>query len=95
MLMGVRDASTARVSIKLSIYDFETQTYNQSYNLPGDFSANEWVYIGFSITPTNRIDLNYDVHLVSDTLSGVQNQASFTDQSLILECGLNVSFCNH
>jgi len=49
------------------------------------FSFDEWVYIGVSFFRTNRIQKLYDLHIVSKTLSGVENQDSFVSQNFDFE----------
>jgi len=66
----------------LSLYSF---THSPS------FSFDEWIYIGVSFFRTNRIEDLYDIHIVSKTLSGVENQDSFVSQELNLDKTINSS----
>ncbi|CAI2385241.1 unnamed protein product [Moneuplotes crassus] len=81
-LTGTQNPSTGKISISLKEFYNATQTYRGIYNVPGDFSLNEWVYIGVSISPKGRLDELFTIYLVSETLAGVQNQAIYTDKQL-------------
>ena len=45
-------------------------------------SLNEWIFIGVSIYRTNRVEEFHDIHIVSRTISGVENHDSFLSQNI-------------
>ena len=55
----------------------ETNIPLQEFIHSPSFNLNEWNYFGVSIFRTNRKEPRYDIHIVSKTMSGVENQDSY------------------
>ena len=72
----------------MQIYDFETNTTQQSFDHPPTFNLNEWVYIGASVYKhtINRMEDLFDVNIVTRTLAGVEAQTTFTSQNFKIYC---------
>lgn len=76
-IAGRYDSSTSTFQIMVHIWRDETQISNQKFLHSPSFNLNEWNYFGVSIFRTNRREASYDIHIVSKTMSGVENQDSF------------------
>jgi len=61
------------------------------------FDFNKWVYIGVSFSLEDRLGDKYDIHMVSKTYSGIENQDSFLSQNFQFKCDLEIqnSYFDH
>jgi len=70
----------------MRILDYDHNIYLHEYIHSRDFELDKWVYIGVSFFRTDRLENNYNIHIVSKTYSGVQNIDSFYSQDILLNC---------
>jgi hypothetical protein len=54
--------------------------------MTSSFGLNEWTFIGLSVYKTDRVTDSQEIHLVTKTKSGTENQDSFNDQDFKFEC---------
>ena len=76
--------STYQIAIKAKAYYQNLLFYDFIHS--SKFEFNEWVFIGISFFRRNRLEKEYDIHLVSKTYSGVENQDSFLSEKFYLAC---------
>ena len=80
------DSVPSIYNIVVRLWDYKGNTSLNSFNHSPDFELNKWVYIGVSVFKTNRFENSYDIHIVSKTYSGIENQDSYLSQDIILKC---------
>lgn len=85
------------LSLQFEVYNTTDQIL-LTYNAGNSFSLNEWTYCGVSMYKTSRKENDFEIHLVTKTKSGVENQISFNSETIEFECYfINVSIftCNN
>ena len=82
-ITGMLNASNGEIELQLDILNNTSGIV--SYNIGSTFPFNEWTYCGISIYKTDRVLMKYEIHLVTKTKSGIENQMSFNAQDLTLQ----------
>jgi hypothetical protein len=54
--------------------------------MTSSFGLNEWTFIGLSVYKTGRVTDSQEIHFVTKTKSGTENQDSFNDQDFTFNC---------
>ncbi|CAI2386633.1 unnamed protein product [Moneuplotes crassus] len=86
LITGILNSSTSTIRVKIQFWDPQSSTFSQNYTLGSTFGINEWVYLGVSLFKTNRIEELLDLHFVTRTLAGIEDQISLSALNLYLNC---------
>ena len=68
----------------MRVWDFKNDEFLTYFTHSPSFQLNEWIYIGVSFFRTNRIEDLHNIHIVSKTQLGIENQDIFSGISIPL-----------
>ena len=90
----MHNLSDSTYQIALKPWDYvENKSVSDFIHFP-KFDFNKWVYIGVSFSLEDRLGKKYDIHMVSKTFSGIENQDSFLSQNFWFKCHLDIQYSN-